>query len=351
MNSLHAKYMVLALALAKKGLGSVSPNPMVGCVIVKNNEIVAEGYHQKYGEAHAEVNAINNLPKDIDPSECILYVTLEPCSHFGKTPPCSDLIIKKGFKKVVICNLDPNPLVAGKGIEKLKNAGIEVNIGICEREGRFLNRRFFTFHEKKRPYIILKWAQTADGFISKWPLPKDKKDNWISEAEAQKIAHQMRSEEDAILVGRNTILNDDPKLTTRLVLGKNPVRIIISKEMEFDQKFSVFNSEAKTLVFNGEESKVKENIRWIKIDFEINVIQQILNYLVENNISSLIVEGGTQTLNSFINAGLWDEIHVFVNPNLSFNKGIEAPIISLPIDFQELVGDRYYTLFSNFSPK
>ena len=188
-----------ALSLAEKGLGMVSPNPLVGCVIVHNDRIVAEGYHQKYGEAHAEVNAVNALPNSVNPAECTVYVTLEPCSHFGKTPPCADLLIKKGFKKVVICNNDPNPLVSGNGIKKLEIAGIEVITGVLEKEGRFLNRRFFTNHEKKRPYIILKWAQTKDGFISKWPIPANREENWITHKAAQIASHQLRANDDAIL--------------------------------------------------------------------------------------------------------------------------------------------------------
>ncbi|MBL7917041.1 MAG: bifunctional diaminohydroxyphosphoribosylaminopyrimidine deaminase/5-amino-6-(5-phosphoribosylamino)uracil reductase RibD, partial [Bacteroidia bacterium] len=207
MNNLNESFILRTLTLAQKGLGAVSPNPLVGCAIVKDGEIVAEGYHQKFGEAHAEVNAINNLPKDINPADCTLYVNLEPCSHQGKTPPCADLIISKGFKKVVIANMDTNPLVGGKGIEKLRTAGIEVITGVCEQEAKFLNRRFFTFHEKKRPYIILKWAQTADGFISKLPVPADRNKNLISGEASRKLVHQMRAEEDAILVGKNTVIN------------------------------------------------------------------------------------------------------------------------------------------------
>ena len=343
--------MIYALALAKKGLGSVSPNPMVGCIIVKDDEIVAQGYHQKYGEAHAEVNAINTLPSSIKPSECTLYVTLEPCSHFGKTPPCSDLLINKGFKTVIICNVDTNPLVAGSGIEKLKKAGIEVITGICEAEGRFLNRRFFTLQEKKRPYIVLKWAQTADGFISRWPLPKDKKDNWITGEEAKKLSHQMRAEEDAILVGKNTVLNDDPKLTTRLVNGKNPMRIVVSKEADLDSLSHIFNSEAKTLVFNGNESKALGNVTWVKLDFDENLTPQILHHLASIGISSLLVEGGTKTLNSFINAGLWDEMRIFVNPDLEFKAGIIAPQYVLNVDFQYVGKDKYYTIYSKSNAK
>lgn len=341
----HISYMHHALSLAKKGLGSVSPNPMVGCVIVHNDKIVAEGYHQKYGEAHAEVNAINALPGNINPSECMLYVTLEPCSHFGKTPPCSDLIIKTGFKKVVIANVDTNPLVGGKGIEKLGNAGIEVITGVCEKEGIELNKRFFTLHEKKRPYIILKWAQTADGFISKIN-PVNPHDNWITGPEAKEYVHHMRSEEDAILVGRNTVLSDDPQLTTRLVKGRNPLRLVISSSSKFDPSLNIFSKDARTIVFNSELNELKDNVTFEKIDFSRPIIPQILEKLAQMGISSVIVEGGTQTLNSFINECLWDEMKVFVNPNLSFKTGILSPKVALNTDFQYIGQDRLFTLYS-----
>lgn len=349
MADVHIPYMKKAMILAQKGLGSVSPNPLVGCVIVKENKIVAEGYHQKFGEAHAEVNAINNLPADIDPKDCTLYVNLEPCCHHGKTPPCCDLIIKKGFKKVVVCNGDPNPLVAGIGIEKLKQAGIEVIQGICEKEGRYLNRRFFTFHEKKRPYIILKWAQTADGYISKWPLPENKSENKISGNEAQTLVHEMRAAEDAILVGKNTVLNDDPFLTTRLVEGKNPLRVIIAGT-EIPRTLNVFNADAKIVVFNSTISEVKDHITYIKLQPE-NAIPQILASLHKMGVSSVLIEGGLYTLSGFITAGMWDEQHVFVNPSLNFSGGIKAPKTHLTSDFQSIGSDKYYIILNSGSSK
>lgn len=347
MNSSHIQFMLQALSLAKKGLGSVSPNPMVGCVIVKEGEIVAEGYHQKYGEAHAEVNAIEQLPRNIHPSECTLYVTLEPCSHFGKTPPCADLIISKGFKKVVICNTDSNPLVGGKGIEKMQKAGIEVITGVLENEGRFLNRRFFTFHEKKRPYVILKWAQTNDGFISRDPIPVNKADNWISGPESKKAVHQLRAEEDAILVGKNTVLADDPELTTRLVLGKNPVRIVIADELAYDPKFAIFNKAAKTLIYNTKTSQLKENIEWVKLSSKEDVISQVLADLKNRNIASLMVEGGSNTLINFLKSGNWDEIQVFVNPKKEFKTGLKAPEFAFPTDYQYIGEDKRYVVYSS----
>jgi diaminohydroxyphosphoribosylaminopyrimidine deaminase/5-amino-6-(5-phosphoribosylamino)uracil reductase len=318
-------FMKHALELAAKGWPDVAPNPMVGCVIVHENKIVAEGYHHKYGEAHAEVNAIAALPSEISASECVLFVTLEPCSHFGKTPPCADLIIKSGFKKVIVCNTDPNPLVSGKGIAKLRETGIEVITGVLEEEGYKLNKRFFTFHEKKRPYIILKWAQTADGFISKWPVPKERTENMISTPEHQVKVHEMRASEMAIMVGKNTVVRDNPSLTTRLVPGKNPLRIFIDKKLEVPASFNMYNKAADTWVFNETRDETKDNIRFVGIDFSGNVLKQILNKLYEANIQSLIVEGGSTLLNHFISEGLYDEMSVFTNPDIKFGSGVKAP--------------------------
>ena len=318
-------FMKQALLLAQQGWPMVAPNPMVGCVIVKDDKIVAKGYHEKYGEAHAEVNAINNLCTEINPLDCILYVTLEPCSHYGKTPPCADLIIKNGFKKVVVCNLDPNPLIAGKGIEKLKNAGIDVILGILEKKGIELNKRFFTFFEKKRPYYILKWAQTADGFISKLPIPKNREENIIGDEEQQVKSHQLRANEMAIMVGKNTVLNDNPTLTTRLVEGKNPVRIFIDKNLEVPRNFNIYNYESKTIVFNGFKDVVENNIEFYKIDFTQNVLKQISDMLFDLKIQSVIIEGGSFLLKDFIKQKLFDEIIIYKNENLWFGSGVEAP--------------------------
>ncbi|MDO8998795.1 MAG: bifunctional diaminohydroxyphosphoribosylaminopyrimidine deaminase/5-amino-6-(5-phosphoribosylamino)uracil reductase RibD [Bacteroidota bacterium] len=338
----HKHYMHEAIELAKKGLGAVAPNPMVGCVIVYNDAIVASGYHQNYGEAHAEVNAINNLSSDINPADCTLYVTLEPCSHFGKTPPCADLIIEKGFKQVMVCNLDVNPLVAGKGVEKLKNAGLVVTTGVLEQEGKLLNKRFFTFYEKNRPYYILKWAQTADGFISNIPLPADRGSNVITGIESQKIVHQMRMEEMGILVGKNTVLADNPNLTNRLVEGKSPRRIIIDKDLEVPENFNVYDNNAKTIVFNAIKDEVKDNITFIKLNFDLNVLEQISDKLVDLKIQSVLVEGGRRVLNDFIQQNLFDEIFVFENPNLKFGNGLKAPQINLVGHFDLIGTDKLY---------
>ncbi|HRF99797.1 MAG TPA: bifunctional diaminohydroxyphosphoribosylaminopyrimidine deaminase/5-amino-6-(5-phosphoribosylamino)uracil reductase RibD [Bacteroidia bacterium] len=320
-------YMKRALELASKGLGQVAPNPMVGCVIVRNNQIIAEGYHEQYGSAHAEPNAIKQVNDELL-KQSTLYVTLEPCSHFGKTPPCADLIISKAIKKVVVGNLDTNPLVSGKGIQKLKDAGIEVEYGVLDKECRTLNKRFFTFHEKKRPYVILKWAQTQDGFISRWPLPQEKEDNWITGKESKELVHQWRAQEQAILIGYNTLINDNPLLTTRLASGKNPTRLVLSRTIKLPTDLNVFNQDAKTIVFNPLKDEAKNNIEFVKIDWNKKV-QEVLDYCFKNNISSIMVEGGTNTIYNFMNNNAWDEAQVFVNPTKKFEHGISAPEINL----------------------
>ena len=339
-------YMKRALELASKGLGHVAPNPMVGCVIMHNNQIISEGYHEQYGSAHAEPNAIKKVSDELL-KESTLYVTLEPCSHFGKTPPCADLIISKGIKKVVVGNLDTNPLVSGKGIQKLKNAGIEVEHGILDKECRALNKRFFTFHEKKRPYIILKWAQTQDGFISHWPLPQDKEDNWITGKESKALVHQWRSQEQAILVGYNTLMNDNPQLTTRLAEGKNPIRLVLSRTIDLPTDLNIFKSDAKTIIFNPLKDEVKNNIEFVKIDWNKKA-QEVLDYCFKNSISSVIVEGGTNTIYNFMNINAWDEAQVFVNPTKKFEHGISAPEINLTnISPIQVGNDLLYTIINS----
>lgn len=321
----HDRYMQRCFELALKGLGRVAPNPLVGCVIVKNEKIIAEGYHEEYGKAHAEVNAINSLDENFDFKDCTLYVNLEPCSHHGKTPPCSDLIVRKNFKKVVISNVDTNPLVGGKGIAKLKSAGIEVETDILEKEGRELNKRFFTFHEKKRPYIILKWAETKDGFISRWPLPQNKNENWITGEESKKLSHEWRAQEQAIMVGTNTVLNDDPQLTVRLAEGKNPLRIILDRQLRLPENANVFDNSAPTLVFTDNDKTSERNINYIRLSSEKELTKNILDEAYKLNVCSILVEGGTQLLNTFIGSKLWDEARIFVNPDKNFVQGIKAP--------------------------
>jgi len=343
----HEYYMLQALNLAKLGWPQVSPNPMVGSVIVKNNEIIASGYHQQFGQAHAEVNAIKALSSSVSASECTLYVTLEPCSHQGKTPPCADLIIETGFKKVVVGCKDPNPLVAGKGILKLQQAGIEVTTGILENAVKHLNKRFIHFHEKKRPYFILKWATTADGFISKVPLPKNREENMITHRDAQVYVHGIRSEVMGIFVGKNTVLNDNPHLTTRLVEGKNPVRIFIDKNLEVPNTFHVYNKEAQSIVFNAIQDEQKDNIRFVKLDFDKEILKQINAKLYQMQIQSVLVEGGAFLVNEFVKQDLWDEVLVFQNPDLHFKEGLKAPVFAIKNTFELVGSDKLFHHFRN----
>lgn len=302
----HESYIYRCIELAKKGKGSVSPNPMVGCVIVHNEKIIGEGYHQKYGQAHAEVNAINSVEDKSLLSKSTLYVSLEPCAHFGKTPPCSDLIVQHKIPNVIIGCIDSFNEVSGRGIEKLKSAGVNVILGILEKECLELNKRFFTFHNKKRPYIILKWAQTKDGFIDiireNWEVGV----NWITQPETKLITHKWRTEEDAILVGYNTVIYDNPSLTARAVNGKNPKRIILGNKEDFNPALNIFKSDAETFFINNKS------------------VSEICDELYKLEIQSVIIEGGRKTLDLFLKSNLWDEARVLVG-DIEFHNGIEAP--------------------------
>ena len=285
---------------------------MVGSVIVYNNTIIGEGFTSPYGGNHAEVNAINSVSNKDLLKEATLYVTLEPCSHYGKTPPCSDLIIKHNIPKIVIGCIDDNEKVAGKGVEKLRDAGCNVTVGILENACKNHHKRFFTYHNKKRPYIILKWAKTKDGFIA--PETKnEQKPIWITNAFSRLLVHKWRTEEQAILVGTNTVLEDNPSLTVRDWTGKNPIRLVIDKHEKLSKKKRVFNNAAETILIS------KNNI-----DFSKNVAKQISDLLFEKHINSVIIEGGTKTIQTFINENLWDEGRVFTG-NTEFKKGVEAP--------------------------
>ncbi|MEY3084328.1 MAG: riboflavin biosynthesis protein RibD [Bacteroidota bacterium] len=333
--------MKRALSLAKLGLGKVAPNPMVGCVIVCNDKIIGEGYHKVFGGPHAEVNAIQQVKDQSLLTESTAFVTLEPCAHFGKTPPCADLLIKSGVKKVVIGTRDSNPIVAGKGIEKLQKAGIEVVENIMEKECRELNRRFFTFHEKSRPYVILKWAQTLDGYLDKQRSPDEIGINWISGPETKSLVHKWRSEEQAILVGRNTIMNDNPSLTVRDYSGKNPIRVVIDSQLTIGNIKNVFSDDAETLVFNRIKNEKQATIEWIKI--QETSTDNILKELFKRGIQSILVEGGSRTLQYFIIDNVWDEARIIVG-DLQFGAGIKAPIINkLPNDTYLFGDDRIYT--------
>ncbi len=331
--------MARCIALAHLGAGNVSPNPMVGCIIVHDGTIIGEGYHQEHGEAHAEVNAIQSVKNQDLLNDSTLYVTLEPCAHFGITPPCSDLIVEKQIPHVVIGTMDPFAKVAGKGITKMMNAGIDVEVGILEKECLELNKRFFTFHKKKRPYIILKWAQTRDGFIDIHRTPENfGTPTWITGKESLLKVHQMRAIEDAIMVGTNTALKDNPSLTVRHCEGKNPVRIVLDKNLRLPESLHIFDKSAKTLIFNSIENKEKENVSFLKINFEQDVVSQVLDELYRNHLLSLIVEGGRQLLQTFIDAGLWDEAWVFEG-NKNFGSGVPAPKLRGEIFLTEAIED------------
>ena len=285
----HEQYMHRCIEIAQLGIGLVDPNPLVGCVIVYDNKIIGEGYHFKFGEAHAEVNAINTVLDKALLKESVLYVNLEPCVHYGKTPPCVDLIIEHQIPKVVIGCIDTFSKVSGKGIEKLKQAGCNVTVGILEKEARFLNKRFFTFHEKKRPYVILKWAQTLDGFIDGLRTDADPlRPNWISTQASQILVHKCRTEESAILVGTKTALNDNPMLTARLMDGKNPVRIIIDRTLRIPRHYHLFDQSVFTIVFTEKNKLSENNIEYVEIDFSAYLVQQILNELFKRNIQQIL---------------------------------------------------------------
>lgn len=312
-------YMLRCLELARMGVGLVSPNPLVGCVIVKDEKIIGEGWHQHYGGAHAEVNAVNSVVDKDQLAGSTVYVNLEPCSHFGKTPPCTDLLIANKVGRVVIANTDTNKLVAGKGIEKLKAAGIEVVQGVREEQGRVLNKRFFTFHEKQRPYIILKWAQTLDGFVAR----SNYESKWISNELSRQVVHKWRSEEDAVLVGTKTAAHDNPVLTVRNWSGRNPVRIVIDRFLRLPDKLSLFDGSVKTICYNVLKHEEHPNLLLIRLP-ELNFLESLLEHLVSSGIQSVIVEGGSTTLSLFINAGWWDEARVFTATR-QFYAGIAAP--------------------------
>lgn len=315
----HEIYIKRCIELAKKAQGKTYPNPLVGSVIVHNGKIIGEGFHEKAGENHAEINAINSVENTKQLPESTIYVSLEPCAHFGKTPPCSLKLKEIGFKKVIIGCLDSHEKVNGKGKQIIENAGIEVVSNILEDECRELNKRFFTFHEKKRPFIILKWAESKDGF-----LDKDFKPTKISNELASQFVHQLRSQEHAILVGTQTALNDNPSLTTRLIEGRNPVRILIDFELKIPKNFKIYNNEAETLVFNQIKDAEEENVRFIKISKE-NFLENLMQKLYENQIQSVIIEGGSFTLQKFIDAKLWDEIIIIKNETLVLENGTKAP--------------------------
>ena len=317
------------MQIAKNGIGTARPNPSVGAVIVYQNKIIGEGFTSPHGENHAEVNAINAVENKSLLKEATIFVTLEPCSHFGKTPPCADLIVKYQLKQVVIGCLDSNILVAGKGVSHLENAGINVIVGVLEKECRKHHKRFFKVQENKRPYIILKWAETKDGFVA--PISKNEiKPIFISNTYSQQLVHKLRSVEHAILVGTNTVLADNPKLNIRSWSGENPVRVVLDNTLRIPKNSNILDGSAKTIVITATRDKnivSSKNLIFEEIDFSKNIAKQVCEVLSKYHIQSLIVEGGTRTLQTFIDEKLWDEAIVFIG-NTSFVKGVKSPIIT-----------------------
>ena len=340
---IHEKYIKRCIQLAKNGLGNTYPNPMVGSVIVYKDQIIGEGWHQKAGKPHAEVNAVNSVKDKSLLKKATIYVSLEPCSHFGKTPPCSDLIIAHGIKNVVIGTIDPFAKVAGRGIQKLIQAGCNVVVGVLEKECQNLNKRFFTFHQQKRPFIILKWAQTSNGFLA--PLIQNQREPvWISNRYNKQLVHKWRSEEQAILIGTQTAIKDNPKLDTRLWKGKSPLRLVIDKDLIIPTQSHLYLQETPTVFFTALKKENKKFIEFETLDFNQPLISQICDFLYRKEIQSLIVEGGAKTLQEFINKNYWDEARVTKNLN-SWENGISAPKINGKISNKINLQDNTVTFY------
>lgn len=346
-------YIQRCIELAQNGAGIVSPNPLVGCVIVHNNIIIGEGCHMKYGEAHAEVNAINSVKQKHLLPEATLYVNLEPCHHYGKTPPCADFIIDNKIKKVVVGMIDPFEKVAGHGIQKLKDAGIEVEIGILEAECKYLNRRFIKYITQQKPYIILKWAQTFNGYIApdatKISAAEFEIQRHITDRIVQRLVHKWRTQEDAIMVGTNTALFDNPALNAREWTGINPIRIVLDKNLRLPHDLKLFDKSEPTIVFTSIQKESKKNLDFIKLDFEKNWLDEMLNELYKFKIQSVVIEGGTQLLNAAIANKIWDEAIVFTSPKI-INDGIKAPLIfGNKIQQEDIDGIMMNVLLSNYN--
>jgi len=342
----HEKYMNRCLELAANGLGTTYPNPLVGSVIVYKDKIIGEGWHKKSGLPHAEVNALNSVKNKSLLTESTIYVNLEPCSHFGKTPPCSDLIIANKIPNVVIGTVDPNALVAGKGVQKLVDAGVNVTTGILEKKCLELNRRFFTFHDKKRPYVILKWAQSGDGYIA--PISNDeRKPVWITNDYSRQLVHKWRTEEQSILIGTQTAIDDNPKLDARNWHGNNPVRVVIDRLGKIPDDSHIFDNQNKTIIICQEKLKEdKENLIFEIAKFE-NLPLEILGILYRHQILSVIIEGGSFTLQSFIDKGLWDEARIFTG-NTFLGDGKKAPRLSGNHSTKQDIGGDELLTFRNY---
>lgn len=331
------KYMERCIALARLGSGEVAPNPMVGSVIVCNGAIIGEGFHRQYGGPHAEVNAINSVKDKSLLKESTIYVSLEPCAHFGKTPPCSDLIISHGIPRVVVGSVDPFAQVAGKGIEKMRQAGIQVEVGVLENECLELNRRFFTFHQQQRPYVILKWAQTLDGFLDiDRSQPEFGQPTWISNELSRRLVHRQRTEEAAILIGTNTAMKDNPSLTVRDWSGRQPVRLVIDRQNLLPDSLHLKDGTVPTVVFSDNKGENRRNLEFVSLDFSRNILPQLLDFLYARELQSVVVEGGKLLLQSFIDQDLWDEAHVYVGHSW-FGRGVPAPhLAKLPCKSEQL---------------
>ena len=318
------KYIRRCIELASNGLCNAAPNPMVGAVIVHNGKIIGEGYHARCGEGHAEVNAIRSVKDESLLKDSTIYVSLEPCSHYGKTPPCADLIISKGIPRVVVGCIDPFSQVSGRGIQKLRDAGIDVTVGVLEEECKNLIRRFVTFNTQKRPYITLKWAESADGFID--ANRKEGSPVVLSTPITSMYVHKQRAEHKAILVGRRTALLDNPSLTTRNWYGANPLRLVTDRNLTLPSDLKLFDHSTPTIVFTAEKKENEENLEYITIDFSADILPQILTVLYERKIQSLMVEGGTTLLQSFIDSGLWDEMFVEHSAKV-LGEGVKSPVV------------------------
>lgn len=331
-------FMHRCLQLAKLGAGTAAPNPMVGAVVVCDGKIIGEGYHHRCGEAHAEVNAINSVKNPELLSKSTIYVSLEPCSHFGKTPPCADLIINKHIPNVVVGMVDPFGKVNGNGINKLRAAGCNVKVGVLEDECRWLNRAFITFHQKKRPYIILKWAQSADGFIDAVRTIENANPQWITNDACRSLVHKWRTEAGAIMVGYNTALLDNPRLNVRAWSGRNPLRIVTDKNLQLPDNLALFDHQQPTWRLNTINNDATENLQNVKLPWGAEMLPTLMQKLYEAEVNQLIVEGGTKLLQSFIDANLWDETRIFTGTSL-FGNGIKAPKISGNVRSTEMIGN------------
>ena len=331
------KYMKRCVELAELGRGEVAPNPMVGAVVVHNGRIIGEGYHRQYGGPHAEVHAINSVKDKELLKESTIYVSLEPCAHYGKTPPCSDLIIASGIPHVVVGSVDPFAKVAGKGIEKMVNAGIKVEVGVLNDVCLELNKRFFTFHQKKRPFIYLKWAQTLDGYLDiDRAHPEFGQPTWISNELSRRMVHKQRTEVDAILIGTNTAWKDNPSLTVREWTGRQPVRLVLDRKNRLPADIHLKDHTSRTVVFTGLPVESEENLEYVVLDYTKNIVPQVLKWLYEQNLQSVVVEGGRQLLQAFIDQGMWDEAHVYIGHSW-FGSGVAAPKLNvLPVKNQLL---------------